>query len=131
MNIEKLLLIFIITLIPMSVLGLGQNCISTLMVSISSTEAISLEGFTIEIDGDPMATTHNGGAVIDLSELSSGGHRVTASKDEGGYRFEGIKDVTIPCINASARGQLRITVPVRLIQGPPDDGAEDGDMPMK
>jgi hypothetical protein len=121
MIIKKLSLIFIIALISISVLGLGQNCFSTLMVSISSTDAISLEGFTIEIDGYPMATTHNGAAVIDLTELSIGGHRVTASKDEGGLHFEGFKDTTIPCINASARGQQRITVPVRLIRGLPEN----------
>jgi hypothetical protein len=129
MNIEKLFLVFIITSISVSVLGLGQNCISTLVVSISSTDAISLDGFIIEIDGNPMATTHNGAAVIDLSELSSGGHRVAVSKDEGGYHYEGIKDINIPCINASARGQQRIAVQVRLTQRPPDDGADKGDMP--
>ena len=115
----------------MPVLGSDHDCYSTLAVSISSPDVISFDGFTIEIDGETMAPTHSGASVIDLTELSTGSHSVKAYKDEGGYYFEGTKDITIPCINASARGQLKITVPVRLVQGPPDDGAEDGDMPMK
>jgi hypothetical protein len=134
MNIQRFFLIFMIVLISIfiSILALGsgqRNCISTLLVSIASTEAISIDGFTIEVDGDPMATTRNGAAVIDLSELSSGDHRVKAFKDEGEDRFEGFKDVNIPCINASVRGQQRITVPVKLILGPSDDGPKGWYLP--
>jgi hypothetical protein len=31
----------------------------------------------------------------------------------------------------SAKGQLRITVPVRLVQGPPNDGENEEDTPLK
>jgi hypothetical protein len=131
MNIQKSILIFIITTVLMPVPSLGQNCFSELIVSISSTDAISLEGFTVEIDEYPMITTHSGASAIDISEISTGSHSVKAYKDEGGYYFEGTKDITIPCINASARGQLRITVPVRLIRGPPNDGENEEDAPPK
>jgi len=129
MNIEKIFLIFIISLILMPVLGSDHDCYSTLTVSISSPDVISLDGFTIAIDGETMASTYSGASVIDLSELSTGSHSVKAYKDEGGYYFEGIKNINIPCINNSARGQLRITVPVRLVHGPPNDGGKEVGVP--
>jgi hypothetical protein len=114
MNNGNLLLILIIALISTSVLGSSQNCISALIVSLSSDEAISLDGFTVEIDGNPMGYTYGGATQIDLSELSRGYHRVKAYKDEGEHYFEGIKDINIPCINESSRGQQKITVKVKL-----------------
>jgi len=131
MNIEGIFFIFIISFILMPVLGSDHDCYSTLMVSISSLDAMSLDGFTIAIDGETMASTNSGTSVIDLSELSTGSHSVKAYKDEEGYYFEGTKDIIIPCINDSAKGQLKITVPVRLVQGPPNDEGKEGDVPQE
>jgi hypothetical protein len=125
MKIKEVFFIFIISLFFMPVLGSDHECYSTLMVSISSPDAKSLDGFTIEIDGKTMDSTYSGVSVIDLTEFSTGSHSVKAYKDEGGYYFEGIRNINIPCINDSSKGQLRITVPIRIVQEPPNNGENE------
>jgi hypothetical protein len=113
MRREILFLVLIITLVSISALGLGQNCLKALIVSISSTDPISLDGFDVMIDGEFMDTTRNGVVMIDLSEFSAGRHTITASKDEGEHRYGGHQEINIPCINASRGGKKTVQISVK------------------
>lgn len=96
-----------------------QNCCSSLTVSVVSTDTRSIDGFSIKLDGRNIGVTDDYGYLpIMLSGISKGRHRIQAVKqEEDGVSFAGMKDINIPCINASVGCDCPVTVEVFRTQG--------------
>jgi hypothetical protein len=117
---KRILLSIMFAVISASIIGIGQNCFSYLTVSIASAEAISLEGFTITMDGRSVDTSDGyGNAQIDLSGISKGRHTIAASKKDERGSFAGGNTINIPCINASAENGLDIFIEVKSVNNRP------------
>jgi hypothetical protein len=89
------------------------NCCSSLTVSVVSSDAMNLNGFSIKLDGRNIGVTDNYGYLtISLSQVSKGRHSIQASKQEEGTTIVGSRQINIPCVNASSGSDCPVAVEV-------------------